>query len=66
MLTDTGLRKLRPLEMSFKVRVRDGMYVTGSAAGTKSFPYDYRLNGRHETLTIDKYDDTAGAKLRFL
>ena len=62
MLTDTGLRKLRPLEKSFKVADRDGMYVTVSATGTKSFRYDYRLNGRRETLTIGKYDDTAGAK----
>ncbi|BEU97176.1 hypothetical protein ACDW_28810 [Acidovorax sp. DW039] len=62
MLTDTGLRKLRPLEKSFKVADRDGMYVTVSVTGTKSFRYDYRLNGRRETLTIGKYDDTAGAK----
>lgn len=62
MLTDTGLRKLRPLDKSFKVADRDGMYVTVSTTGTKSFRYDYRLNGRRETLTIGKYDDTAGAK----
>lgn len=37
MLTDTGLRKLRPLDKSFKVADRDGMYVTVSTTGTKSF-----------------------------
>ena len=42
MLTDTGLRKLRPLEKSFKVADRDGMYVTVLPAGTKSFCYDSR------------------------
>ncbi len=62
MLTDTELRKLRPKEKTFKVADRDGMYVTVSTAGTKSFRYDYRLNGRRETLTIGRYDDTAGAK----
>lgn len=62
MLTDTELRKLRPKEKAFKVADRDGMYVTVSTAGTKSFRYDYRLNGRRETLTIGRYDDAAGAK----
>ena len=62
MLTDIELRKLRPKEKTFKVADRDGMYVTVSTAGTKSFRYDYRLNGRRETLTIGRYDDTAGAK----
>ncbi len=62
MITDTELRKLRPKEKTFKVADRDGMYVTISTAGTKSFRYDYRLNGRRETLTIGRYDDTAGAK----
>jgi hypothetical protein len=46
MITDTELRKLRPKEKKFKVADRDGMYVTISAASTKSFRYDYRLNGR--------------------
>lgn len=42
MLTDTGMRKLRRLETSFKVTDRDGMYVTVLPAGTKSFCYDSR------------------------
>jgi integrase len=62
MLTDTELRKLRPKEKSFKVADRDGLYVTISTTGTKSFRYDYRLNSRRETLTIGRYDDAAGAK----
>lgn len=62
MLTDTELRRLRPEEKAYKVTDRDGMYVMVTTAGTKSFRYDYRLNGRRETLTIGKYDDTAGAK----
>lgn len=62
MITDTELRKIRPREKAFKLADRDGMYVTVSPAGTKSFRYDYRVNGRRETLTIGKYDDAAGAK----
>jgi hypothetical protein len=58
----TELRKLRQKEKTFKVADRDGMSVTVAAAGTKSFRYDYRLNGQRETLTIGLYEDTAGAK----
>ena len=62
MITDTELRRLRPQEKAYKVTDRDGMYVMVTTAGTKSFRYDYRLNGRRETLSIGKYDNTAGAK----
>ena len=64
MITDTELRKLRPKEKAFKVADRDGMYVTVSTAGTKSFRYDYRINGRRETLTIGRYDEVARAKIQ--
>ncbi len=58
MLTDTELCSLRPKEKAYKISDRDGMYVMVTTAGTKSFRYDYRLNGRRETLTIGKYDAT--------
>ena len=63
MLTDTELRKLRPKDKAFKIADRDGMYVSVSPAGTKSFRYDYRLNGRRETLTIGRYDESLGSKI---
>jgi len=31
------------------------MYLTVSKTGTKTFRYDYRINGRRETLTIGRY-----------
>jgi hypothetical protein len=31
------------------------MYVTVSPGGTVTFRYDYRLNGRRETLTLGRY-----------
>lgn len=55
MLTDTALKNLKPKEAMYKVVDRDGMYVTISPAGTITFRYDYRLNGRRETLTIGRY-----------
>ena len=55
MLTDTALRNLKPKSLTYKVSDRDGMYVTVSPANTVTFRYDYRLNGRRETLTIGRY-----------
>ncbi|MBJ7223891.1 MULTISPECIES: tyrosine-type recombinase/integrase [unclassified Brenneria] len=55
MLTDTRLKSLRPKERLYKVADRDGMYVAVLPSGTVSFRYDYRINGRRETLAIGKY-----------
>ncbi len=55
MLTDTKLKNLKPQDKLYKVADRDGLYVAVSPAGTVTFRYDYRLNGRRETLTIGRY-----------
>jgi len=55
MLTDTRLKSLKPKEQLYKVADRDGMYVAVLPSGTISFRYDYRINGRRETLAIGKY-----------
>lgn len=55
VLTDTALRNLRPKEKAYKVADQDGMYVHVAPSGAVTFRYDYRLNGRRETLTIGKY-----------
>ncbi|MFZ5538553.1 MAG: tyrosine-type recombinase/integrase [Pseudomonadota bacterium] len=55
MLSDTSLRNLKPQAKPYKVADRDGMYVTVSPRGTITFRFDYRLNGRRETLTIGRY-----------
>jgi hypothetical protein len=55
MLTDTALRNLKARSKAFKLADRDGMYVMVSPTGTITFRYDYRINGRRETLTIGRY-----------
>lgn len=50
MLTDTRLKSLKPKERLYNVADRDGMYVAVLPSGTVSFRYDYRINGRRETL----------------
>lgn len=55
MFTDTKLKNLKSKEKLYKLSDRDGLYVTVSPAGTVAFRYDYRINGRRETLTIGRY-----------
>jgi integrase len=55
-LTDAALRALKPAEKPFKVRDGDGMYVVVTPTGVKSIRYDYRHQGKPQTLTIGRYD----------
>lgn len=56
MLTDRELGALAPKEEIFKVSDRDGLYIAVLPTGTRVFRYDYRVNGRRETLAIGRYD----------
>lgn len=55
MLTNTKLKNLKPQDKLYKVSDRDGLYVAVLTSGTVSFRYDYRINGRRETLVIGQY-----------
>jgi integrase len=62
MLTDKQLRTLKAAEKVYKVADQQGLYVAVLRTGNISFRYDYRLNGRRETLVIGQYDPNLGAK----
>ncbi|MBR0642730.1 tyrosine-type recombinase/integrase [Plastoroseomonas hellenica] len=55
MLTDAAIKALRSQKKLYKVSDRDGMYVVVQPSGAVVFRYDYRLNGRRETLTLGRY-----------
>ncbi|EFI8101296.1 tyrosine-type recombinase/integrase [Escherichia coli] len=55
MLTDTKIKNLKPQDKLYKVSDRDGLYVAVLTSGSVSFRYDYRINGRRETLVIGQY-----------
>lgn len=57
-LTDAALRALEPKDRLYKIADRNGMCVTVQPSGTVVFRFDYRLNGRRETLTLGRYDPT--------
>ena len=59
--TDVGhanrlpIKRLKSRDKLYKVADRDGMYIAMAPSGQITFRYDYRLNGRRETLTIGRY-----------
>lgn len=55
MLTDVALKRLKGKDKIYKVADRDGMYAAVAPSGQITFRYDYRINGRRETLTLGKY-----------
>ena len=55
MLTDAGVKALKPKEKSYKVTDRDGMYLVVQPSGMIVFRLDYRMNGRRETVTLGRY-----------
>lgn len=55
MLFDNKIKSLQPQDKQNKVQDRDGMYLVVSIKCTKTFRFNYRYNGRQQTLTIGKY-----------
>ena len=62
MLTDMHLKALKPTGRVYKVADQQGLYVAVTRTGVASFRFDYRINGRRETLVLGKYDASLGAK----
>lgn len=55
MLTDAGLRALKPQDKPYKKADRAGLYAYVTSSGTISFRFNYAINGRQETLVLGRY-----------
>ena len=64
MLNDTKIKALKPQEKQYRVTDRDGLYLVVLPTGTKTFRYDYKINGRRETYTIGVYGIVTLARAR--
>ena len=62
MLTDMQLKALKPTGKIYKVANQRGLYVAVTRTGIVSFRFDYRINGRRETLVIGQYAASLGAR----
>lgn len=57
MLSETQIKNLKPKDKAFKVSDRDGLYLIVTPSGTKSFRFNYKINGRYETITFGRWKD---------
>jgi integrase len=64
MLTDTKARTAKPRSAPYKLADEDGLYLHVLPGGGKSWRFEYRHDGRRETLTLGKYPDLSLAKAR--
>ncbi|MEP0236205.1 integrase arm-type DNA-binding domain-containing protein [Roseibium sp.] len=55
MLTDAKIRKAKACDKPSKLTDSHGLYLLVSIAGSKSWRYRYRWNGKEQTLTIGNY-----------
>lgn len=57
MLTDTGIKKLKPKDKSFKVTDANGLYLDVSKVGSKVFRFRYRhpQTKKEQVFTIGEY-----------
>ena len=54
MLTEAKLRTLKPQDKLYKLTDRDGLYIAVAPSGLITFRYNYRINGRQETLSVGR------------
>ncbi|MHC5307807.1 Arm DNA-binding domain-containing protein [Bartonella sp. LJL80] len=52
------MKSLKPKEKIYKVRDQQDLHVTVALSGTITFQNDYRMDGRHETVTFGRYGKT--------
>ena len=57
MLSETQIKNLKPKDKAYKIADRDGLYLLVTPSGTKSFRFNYRINGRYETLTFGRWKE---------
>lgn len=54
-LTDVEIKALKPSDSAYKASDRDGLYLTVSTTGLKTWRYDYTFAGKRKTLTLGRY-----------
>lgn len=57
MLSETQIKNLKPKDKAFKITDRDGLYLYVTPSGTKSFRFNYKINGRSETITFGRWKE---------
>jgi len=59
-LSDKALRALKPREKAYKITDGQGLYVLVTPQGSRLWRYDYRFQGKRQTLSLGRFPDDVG------
>ncbi len=59
MLSAIKVQSAQPKEKAYKLFDRDNLYLIVRPTGTKSWKFDFRLNGKRDTYAIGSYPNTS-------
>lgn len=65
-LTDAKVKNIRPKDKAFKTSDGGGLYLYTTKSGSKSWRYDFKLNGKWITMTFGLYPAISLAEAREL
>jgi hypothetical protein len=63
-LSDRTIRALRPREKPYKLTDGNGLYLLVTTVGGRLWRYDYRFQGKRQTLSLGQYPDLGLAAAR--
>lgn len=63
-LTDTKVKNLKAKDKAYKTSDGGGLYIFTTKAGGKSWRYDFKLNGKWQTLVLGQYPDMSLSQAR--
>jgi len=63
-MTNTQIKNAKPKDSPYKLSDQGGLYLFVKPNGSKVWRYDYKLNDKRLTHTIDTYPDTSLAEAR--
>lgn len=58
-LTSTAVKNAKPKDKNYKLTDQGGLYLLVRKTGSKTWKYDYRINGNRGTYTIGRYPETS-------
>lgn len=64
MLTETQLRRVKPLRAARKLFDGAGLHLLVTPKGGRYWRYNYRFNGKHKTLSLGVYPEVSLATAR--
>ncbi len=63
-LTDKAIRALKPRENAYKASDGQGLYILVTRQGSRLWRFDYRFQGKRQTLSLGKFPDIGLADAR--